>query len=145
MTQKVDIIKIANNIFDILGRGLSENIYQNTLCSMLRDINLSYSEEVVIPIKYFNYNVGTIRADIVINELDTIIELKAVETSIKENHCSQLIAYMSRLNINKGYIINFNQNPNKDLEYIFIEFKDNSYYAKINNKTFIFDKNSKII
>jgi GxxExxY protein len=120
------IISYANTIGKKLGKGFTENVYQEALCTHLRTSSILYSKEQIIPISYKieneEYVIGNVRADIVIPDQSLIIECKAIEGNLRSVHVPQIISYLRILNYNKGLLINFNQNPSKEMvEYITVE------------------------
>lgn len=96
---------LVDDIFNILGPGHSERIYHNALELQLRLANIMYERERVIEIKFKNYVVGHIRADLIVNN-EIVVELK-VGSKIKEDHVDQCKRYMKQLNISKGMVICF--------------------------------------
>ena len=100
---------------DELGKGYAECVYQEGICVLLRENMFGYSKEVVIPIKYNSSVIGNVRADIVLNDEKTIIECKAIDSNLKSSHFPQIITYMNLLDYNDGVLVNFNQNPSKEM------------------------------
>lgn len=111
------IFHIISNIFEIvykeLGPGYSEKIYENAICCELRHQFISYSNQVVIPIKYKNIFIGSHQSDILIS-YGILIEIKSVKFTprlISQTEL-QLKRYMKDLNINSGFIVNFGADGN---------------------------------
>ena len=106
-----------------LGKGYTENIYQEAICSLLRRENISYSKEPVFPITFNDVNIGFVRGDIFIKEKDfeLIIECKALASNLNPSQYFQLENYLKINKCKNGIMVNFNQNHTKDL----IDFKDN--------------------
>jgi GxxExxY protein len=137
----VNIKKICEKVMLKLGKGYTENIYQEALCVSLRELNIKYSKEMVVPVKFEGIIVGNVRADIVLNELKTVIECKAIEGELREVHLPQIITYMEHLEYNNGYYVNFIQNPGKrDIE-IYNVTRDGELY---NFKDITNDQNLKL-
>lgn len=136
-----EIEEYFNIVGQNLGKGFSECVYQEAICVMLRQNNINYSTEVPIAIRFMNTIVGNVRADIIIDSMNLIIECKAIEGNMKSAFISQLINYMEITNYPSGLLINFNQNPSKSIIELITVTKDSSnYIAKINSKELIFDK-----
>lgn len=95
-----------------LGRGLSETIYQEALCVLLRNNNMKYSKEHNLPVSFYESVVGFVRADITLPEHQTVIECKAIN-DLAESHLPQIVVYMEILNYSSGLFVNFVQNPAK--------------------------------
>lgn len=86
------IADAAADVYEQLGSGLSEAIYQKAMAIALRARGCDVDTEVVVPIVYLGAYVGFVRPDLVINK-QVVLELKAV-TRIVEAHLVQLRAYM---------------------------------------------------
>ena len=71
------IIGCAMRVHPILGNGFQEVIYQRCLAIELQRAGLAFAREVEHPIFYDGINVGTRRADFVV-ENKVIVELKAL-------------------------------------------------------------------
>lgn len=129
------IIDYAKIVANSLGKGYSESIYQEALCAHLRTSSITYNKEQIIPIPYKIdndiYFLGNVRADIVVPDECLVIECKAIEGNLRNVHIPQIISYLKLLDFKKGLLLNFNQNPSKEvLEIIEIEKKDNLYKVK---------------
>ena len=119
-----NIIEICNNIYNELGSGFSEAIYQKALFYDLIEHNYTVEIEKIIPIIYKGYNIGIGRIDIYIrnNGINLIIELKAIAGTIGCKEITQLKTYSKNINEEcGGIVINFPQpgvKPNKnEIEY----------------------------
>ena len=108
------IASICEKVGNKLGKGYTENIYQEAICAELRELNILYSKEQVIPIKYGKIIIGNVKADIVLPKEKIVIECKAIECELREPHLPQLLQYMKNLNIKNGIYVNFIQNPSKN-------------------------------
>jgi GxxExxY protein len=141
------LINMSKQVGEDIGKGYTENIYQEAICVLLRNQNLNYSKEVVMPKYYNNCFIGNIRADIIVNN-NFVIECKAVEGELRDSHLPQIITYMEILQIKNGLFINFNQNPSKEFVEIYKVIKDhiNGNYLFDNNncKKFFTNKGKKI-
>ena len=99
------IIKCAFEVYNILGNGYLEKVYENALIEELKRNNISSQSQVPIKVIYKNTVVGDYFADVIVDK-KVIIELKHTN-SINEKHVAQLLNYLKATNINIGYIINF--------------------------------------
>lgn len=95
----------ARKIWNTLGPGYSERVYHNAFEVELRQRNVSYETERIIPIYYQGHNIGNIRADLIIDG-DTVVELKSV-SRLTDQFRIQIQNYMRLLGVPKGYLINF--------------------------------------
>lgn len=99
------IIKCAFEVYNILGNGYLEKVYENALVEELKRNNISFQSQVPIKVFYKDTVVGDYYADIII-ENKILIELKHI-ISINDKHVAQLLNYLKATNIKVGYIINF--------------------------------------
>lgn len=120
------ILQYFELVGNALGKGFAEVVYQEAICVLLRENGLDYTKEETIPITFNNHYVGTVRADIILH--DTIIECKAIDANLKIGHVPQLLSYMKLKNVNLGVLVNFNQNPCKDMVEVVIVRKHNDFY-----------------
>ena len=103
------IIKAFYNVYNELGFGFLENVYQNALFFELKNNQLKVEAQKIIQVYYQHQLVGNYKADLIVN--DTIIlELKAVEFLVEE-HELQLINYLKAINIEIGLLLNFGKKP----------------------------------
>lgn len=134
------IVSICKIVGNKLGKGYSETVYQEGIALALRKSNFEYSKEVVLPISYDNIVIGNVRADIVLPKDEIIIECKAIDGNLKTSHIPQLINYLEITKYNNGILVNFNQNPSKDVvEIITVERKNSELYkADLQNDKIIY-------
>lgn len=95
-----------------LGNGFQEVIYQRCLAIELRRANLNFGREVEQTIHYDDIEVGTRRADFIV-ENKIVVELKALIT-LEDVHLAQAKNYVVAYDFAKGLLINFGS---KSLEY----------------------------
>ena len=107
ITQK--IIKAYYKVYNTLGYGFLEKVYQKALLIELREMGFKCEEEVPIKVYYAGKNVGEYRADIIVDE-SVIIENKATESLVEENEF-QLINYLKATDIEVGLLLNFGKEP----------------------------------
>lgn len=105
--------KAAKEVFNVLGEGYNEGVYEEALAHELRIRKIPYERQRNFEILYKGYKVGEGRADLIINPLwcgkggkETVLELKAVK-KIAESHRRQAQVYMVSLNIDKGAVLSF--------------------------------------
>jgi GxxExxY protein len=143
----MDINDICNIIGDELGKGYAECVYQEGICVLLRENMIVYSKEVVLPIKYNDTIIGNVRADIVLHDEKTIIECKAIDSNLKPSHFPQIITYMNLLGYKNGILVNFNQNPSKEMVEIakVKRLEHNKYVISLDETEYYLTKSGKII
>jgi GxxExxY protein len=126
------IIEFSKLVGKQLGKGFSECVYHEALCVHLRKNSIDYSKEQIMPITYNinneEYVVGNVRSDIVLPNESIVIECKAIEGNLRGVHVPQIITYLNILNYKNGIIVNFNQNPLKEMvEHITVEKNNDEY------------------
>jgi GxxExxY protein len=103
------ILKIYYEVYNTLGYGFLEKVFQNAMCLELK--NQGYHVEIHKQIKvyYKGIVVGEYYADLLIDET-IILELKACEC-LMDAHKAQLINYLKATNIEVGLLLNFGEKP----------------------------------
>ena len=106
-----DIIGAAMAVYNELGGGLSEEIYQESFEIELaeRGFNFVPQPELLVLFKGRLLN-KRLRADLMI-EPEVVVELKAV-SALCEEHRAQLLNYLRVTQKQVGYLINFAAFPN---------------------------------
>src|SRR3989304_9648375 len=100
--------KIRGACFDVynnLGGGHKESIYQKALAIELEKAGIPFEKEKTLNIAYENENIGVYRPDFLING-QIIIELKAVDFMSKDFEV-QLLNYLKSTKLPLGFLINF--------------------------------------
>ena len=103
------IIECFYKVYNSLGYGFLEKVYENALKIELEATGLNVETQKPIKVLYNSKIVGQYFADLVVNNL-IIIELKAAE-SVCEEHENQLINYLKATEIEVGLLLNFGKNP----------------------------------
>jgi GxxExxY protein len=103
------IIKTFFDVYNELGYGFLEKVYQNSLFIELKNRGFKVEAQKQIKVYYKNVAVGQYYADLVVNDL-IILELKAAEGIIKEFEF-QLINYLKATEIEVGLLLNFGMKP----------------------------------
>ena len=101
------IIRCFYNVYDELGTGFLESIYEKSLIIELRKIGLKVENQKELKVYYKNYLVGNFKIDLLI-ENKIIIEIKAVSKLIPQ-HEAQLLNYLKATKIKVGLIVNFGE------------------------------------
>ncbi len=107
LTEK--IIKAYYNVYNELGYGFLEKVYENALMIELKSLELSCEKQKPISVSFKGYNIGEYFADIIV-ENKVIIELKAAEGLVEE-HEAQLLNYLRATEIEVGLLFNFGKKP----------------------------------
>jgi len=93
------------NVYNELGHGHKEQVYQKALAKELEEMNIPYKQEVNLNVKYKGKPVGNYRPDFVIDD-KVILEIKAVEFMPKAFE-EQLNHYLKTTGFQVGLLINF--------------------------------------
>ena len=104
-----NIISCFYTVYNNLGFGFLEKIYEKSLVIELESAGLKTETQKPIKVFYKNNLVGDFYSDIIVND-KVIIEIKAVETLIKE-HEFQLINYLKASEYETGLLLNFGKKP----------------------------------
>ncbi len=99
------IIRCAYDVFNTLGAGFLESVYERSLLIELHHAGLHATPQVPLSVYYREECVGQFFADILVNRL-VIIELKAGE-SLSKAHEIQLVNYLTATGMPVGLLINF--------------------------------------
>ena len=103
------IIKAFYKVYNIMGYGFLEKVYENAIRFELNLMNINVDQQKHIPVYYRDEHVGNYFADLLVEEL-VIVELKAAE-SLCEEHEAQLLNYLKATNIEVGLLLNFGKEP----------------------------------
>ena len=104
-----EIISLFYKVYNSLGYGFLEQVYQNALYYELCKNGFECVAQKDINVYYDGRRVGMYRADIVVNDL-IIIELKSKE-EIHEAHINHLTNYLRSTEIEVGLFLNFGKKP----------------------------------
>ena len=107
LTEK--IIKSFYKVYNSLGYGFAEKVYENALYLELSELKLNVKQQEPINVFYENKIVGQYFADLIVGDR-VILELKACE-SLSAAHEAQLLNYLKATKIEVGLLLNFGQKP----------------------------------
>ncbi|GLD99662.1 hypothetical protein PINS_up008388 [Pythium insidiosum] len=105
------IVTMANAVYTALGDAQTESTYQRALQLELQRRGVTCVAETSIPILYRGEQIGSRRADLIVELADAdrtqcILELKAVQ-SLSSDNLRQLKYYMAHFHVPLGLLINF--------------------------------------
>jgi len=103
------IIACFYQVYNDLGYGFLERVYQNALYYALIDVGLKCETEEPVKVYHNGRVVGDYRADLLV-ENKVLLELKASEELNPANE-KQLINYLKATNIEVGLLLNFGKRP----------------------------------
>ncbi|MFZ1291475.1 MAG: GxxExxY protein [Melioribacteraceae bacterium] len=115
------IIKSFFNVYNKLGYGFLEKVYENSMIIELSKLGLNAKKQFPIQVFYDDKNVGEYFADIIVED-SVIVELKAAENLIPE-HEAQLVNYLKATDIEVGLLLNFGKEPQFKRKVFSSEFK----------------------
>jgi GxxExxY protein len=101
---------LTQDIYDKLGSGFDEVVYQKAFEVGLRLRRLPYEAQRVVPVFYEGFYIGEGKPDLVVGEGPerVVLELKAVE-SVGHKERAQIENYLRVLGLPLGVLINFPQ------------------------------------
>jgi len=103
------IIKAFYTVYNTLGYGFLEKIYENTLVIELNHMGLQAAPQQKIRIYYRGQLIGDYLADILVAD-QLVLELKAVE-QLRQEHKAQLLNYLKATDKEVGLLLNFGRSP----------------------------------
>lgn len=117
-----DVVGVALEVFNTIGYGMSEGVYQEAFALELKMQGMEAEREKMLRLYYKDIPMGkTYFTDFYYK--DIVIELKAVD-SIISDHRAQLFNYMRIAQQTKGILINFGEKSLRAERYIFEEDTD---------------------
>ncbi len=120
LTEK--IIRAFYKVYNTLGYGFLEKVYENALSIELSKAGLLHSKQHPVDVYYDDEKVGSYFADIIVED-SVIIELKAAE-NLCEEHEAQLTNYLRATEIEVGLLLNFGKEPQLKRKVFSNEYKD---------------------
>ncbi|ODS33937.1 MAG: hypothetical protein SCARUB_00910 [Candidatus Scalindua rubra] len=108
LTEK--IIEIFYRVYNKLGYGFLEKVYENAMMIEFKKKNISAVSQFAIKVLYEDEIVGEYFADILISN-KIIVEIKAAK-NIAEEHEAQLLNYLKATDIEVGLLLNYGPKPN---------------------------------
>lgn len=107
-----EAIGACYEVYNALGPGLLESVYEKALMQELKLRGLSIKSQLPVDIVYKGVSAGAdLRLDIIVEDT-LIIELKSVET-LMPVHFKQVRTYMKLLDKPAGLLVNFDVNDFK--------------------------------
>lgn len=103
------IIQAFYTVYNALGYGFLEKVYENAMGVELRQMGLRVIPQKHIQVYYRSEEVGSYFTDLLVDET-VIVELKAA-ASIAGEHEAQLTNYLKASDIEVGLLINFGKKP----------------------------------
>ena len=103
------IIGIFYEVYNTLGHGFLEKVYENATALRLRKAGFNVTQQQPIRVFFDGEMIGEYFADLVVNDL-IIVELKAAK-DLAEEHEAQLLNYLKASEYEVGLLFNFGPRP----------------------------------
>jgi GxxExxY protein len=103
------IIGVFYDVYNELGHGFLESVYENAVAIALRQAGLAALQQAPITVRFRGQTVGYFRADLLVQDA-VIVELKAA-SGIEPAHEAQLLSYLRATEIEVGLLLNFGPKP----------------------------------
>lgn len=122
--------KCARNVYEELGQGWNETVYQKAMEVALRKCKISYETQRILPITFSDHVIGESIPDLVVwlpyksKKIAIVIDLKW-EPYLKADHHSQVAKYIQELKKqvkkneqvwNTGFVVNFPKEKSEKIE-----------------------------
>ena len=107
LTQK--IIGVFYEVYNELGPGFLESVYQKSLALALESSGLMVCSRIDIPVWFRGHQVGQFEGDLLVEKC-VLLELKAART-LGSAHQAQLLNYLRATEIEVGLLLNFGPKP----------------------------------
>ena len=116
------IIKAFYNVYNKLGYGFLEKVYEKALEIECKKLGLKCLFQCPVEVFYDNEIVGFYIADMIVNKF-VIVEIKAA-SAITAEHEIQLINYLKATEIEVGLLLNFGKKPEFKRKVFSSEYKE---------------------
>ena len=101
-----EVIGVAIEVHRVLGRGLLESAYEQSIAWELGLRNFQLRRQVPIPVLYKDLRIEEgYRVDIIVNDV-VILELKCVD-ALEPIHTAQVLTYLKMTGLKLGMLLNF--------------------------------------
>jgi GxxExxY protein len=107
LTQK--IIGVYYDVYNELGTGFLESVYQKSLALALESAGLMVCSRIDIPVWFRGHQVGRFEGDLLVEKC-VLLELKAAR-ALDSTHQAQLLNYLRATDIEVGLLLNFGPKP----------------------------------
>jgi len=104
-----NIIGVYYDVYNELGTGFLESVYQKSLALALESAGLKVCSRIDIPVWFRRHQVGQFEADLLVEKC-VLLELKAAR-ALGSAHQAQLLNYLRATDIEVGLLLNFGPKP----------------------------------
>jgi len=110
------IIKAYYRVYNKLGYGFLEKLYERALIIELEKMGLDVKSQYPIKVYYDDNMIGSFVLDLLVND-SVIVEIKAIK-QILPVHEVQLVNYLKATALNVGLLLNFGEDPEIKRKYL---------------------------
>jgi len=103
------IIGVYFDVYNELGHGFLESVYQRSLGLALESAGLTVRNYVKIPVWFRGQRVGMFEGDMLVQD-QVLLELKTARC-LDRSHYSQILNYLRATDIEVGILLNFGLKP----------------------------------
>lgn len=103
------IIGVFHEVYNELGIGFLEKVYQEAMVLVLRSKGIDVQSEVPVPVWFRGAKIGAYEADFVVAGV-VLVELKAGK-ALDSSHEAQLLNYLRSPELEVGLLLNFGPRP----------------------------------
>jgi GxxExxY protein len=103
------IIGIFYEVYNELGFGFLEKVYEEAMAIALRERSLEFQQQASVPVWFHGQKIGSYDADLVVGGV-VLVELKACK-ALEPAHEAQLLHYLRSTEIEVGLLLNFGPRP----------------------------------
>lgn len=103
------IIKAYYIVYNELGPGFLESVYENAMVMTLNEFGLEIKVQFPVKVYFKNIAIGEFKADMIVED-KVLVELKSV-AKLLPVHKAQLINYLKATRIEIGLLMNFGDKP----------------------------------
>ena len=103
------IIGVFYDVYNELGYGFLESVYEECLVIALRQAGLMVNRQVSVPVWFRSQKVGEFRADVTVENC-VLLELKCAK-ALDPAHEAQILHYLKSTEIEIGLLLNFGLRP----------------------------------
>ena len=120
------IIGAFYEVYNVLGYGFLEKVYENALVYKLRQMQYQVVQQAPLRVHFEDIVVGEYFADVVVNDR-VILELKSVER-LGDAHRRQLYNYLCATDCEVGLLLNFG--PRAEFSSVFLSNDRKPHHKK---------------
>ena len=125
-----EIVKVFYEVYNELGYGFLEAVYEEALARALRDAGFQVARQVSTPIWFRGGLIGDYKADLVVNGV-VLIELKATQ-NVDPSHKAQTLNYLRATEIEVALLLNFGPKP----QFHRFVFENNRKGIRVDSRSF---------